>query len=102
MIHVIATIELNSGSTEAFLEAFKRNIPNVRAEEGCIAYGPTVDVDSGIPIQGGVRPDVVTIVEHWTNLEALHAHLEAPHMAAYGIEVKDLVKNVSLQVLQPV
>ena len=101
MIHVIATIELKAGSAEAYLEAFKRNIPTVRAEDGCIAYGPAVDVDSGIPVQGGVRPDVVTIVEQWTSLEALHAHLETPHMAAYHVEVKDMVRNVTLQVLQP-
>ena len=102
MIYVIATIELNQGCKDDFLKIFKDNIPNVRAEKGCISYGPTVDVDSGIPAQAELRSDVVTIVETWDGLDDLHQHLRAPHMAAYREKAKDLVKQVTLQVLQPV
>ena len=101
MIYVIATIDLKDGCKEAFLDIFHRNIPNVKAEKGCITYEPTVDVDSGLPIQIGMREDVVTIVEAWENLDALQAHLKMPHMEAYREEVKDLVNQVSLQVLKP-
>ena len=101
MIYVIAAIELKAGAKEAFLEIFRRNIPNVKAEKGCISYEPTVDLDSGLPIQIGLRENVVTIVEAWENLEALQAHLKTPHMLAYREEVKDLVNEVSLQVLEP-
>jgi quinol monooxygenase YgiN len=34
-------------------------------------------------------------------IAALQAHLKTPHMAAYREEVKDLVDQVSLQVLKP-
>ena len=61
MIYVIATIELNQGCKDDFLKIFKDNVPNVRAEKGCITYEPTVDVDSGIPVQDKLRSDVVTI-----------------------------------------
>jgi quinol monooxygenase YgiN len=101
MIYVIATIDLKGGCKDAFLEIFHRNIPNVKAEKGCISYEPTVDVDSGLPIQIKLREDVVTIVEAWEDLDALQAHLKTPHMAAYREEVKDLVIQVSLQVLKP-
>jgi len=102
MIHVIATIELNQGCKDDFLEIFKDNVPNVRAEKGCINYEPTVDLDSGIPVQDEFRPDVVTIVEAWDDLDALHQHLKAPHMASYREKAKDMVKQVTIQVLQPV
>ena len=102
MIYVIAKIELNEGCKDDFLKIFNSNIPNVRAEKGCISYVPTVDVDSGIPVQDELRSDVVTIVEAWESLDDLHQHLKAPHMATYREEVKDLVKQVSIQVLQPV
>ena len=46
MIYVIAGIELNEGCRDEFLEIFKGNVPKVRAENGCIKYEPTVDVDS--------------------------------------------------------
>ncbi len=102
MIHVIATIELNAGCRENFLKILNENVPKVRAEEGCLAYEPTVDVEPGLPIPVAVRENVVTIVEAWENLEALQAHLKTPHMTAYREAVKDWVNNLSLQVLRPV
>ena len=101
MIHVIARIELNEGCKKEFLEIFSRNVPSVKAEEGCLAYEPTVDVDSGLPIQEELRDNVVTIIESWESLDHLHQHLKMPHMTAYREAVKDLVKGVSLQVLEP-
>ena len=102
MIYVTATVELKGGCKNDFLKIFNKNVPNVRAEKGCITYEPTVDIDSGIPIQVELRPDVIIIMEAWESLDDLHKHLEAPHMATYREEVKDLVKQVTIQVLQPV
>jgi quinol monooxygenase YgiN len=102
MIYVIATIELNQGCKDDYLNILRGNVPNVKAEKGCVTYKPTVDTDSGIPIQGELRSDVVTIVEAWEGLDDLHQHLKTPHMATYRENVKDLVKQVSLQVLQPI
>ncbi len=101
MIYVIATIELKADCKDPYLNILRRNIPNVKAEKGCLTYEPTVDCDSGLPIQGGLRGNVVTIVEAWESLEALLAHLNTPHMLAYREEVKDLVNQVTIQVLQP-
>ena len=66
-----------------------------------VEYEPTVDVDSGIPIQGELRENMVTIVEAWESVDALHAHLKAPHMLTYREQVKDLVKDIRIQVLEP-
>jgi quinol monooxygenase YgiN len=101
MVHVIATIAVKQGKRSEFLEALHRNIPNVRAEAGCVAYTPATDIDSGIGAQETLRDDTVVILEQWESLNHLHAHLQAPHMAAYREEVKDLVDGVTLQVLAP-
>lgn len=101
MIHVIATIEVKPGKREAFLAEFQRIVSLVRAEAGCLEYGPTIDVDSGISVQGPLRENVAVIVEKWESLPALKAHLQAPHMAEYRLRVKDLVAGVQLQILQP-
>lgn len=101
MIHVIATIELAPGKRQAFLDEFRQLVPKVRAEAGCLEYGPTVDVASGIAAQGAVREDTVTVVEKWSDLAALKAHLVAPHMEAYRPRVKDLVRSTKLQILEP-
>jgi quinol monooxygenase YgiN len=55
-----------------------------------------------LPVQGEIRQNTVTLVEAWVNLNALHAHLKAPHMNTYREAVKDYVQDVRLQVLQPV
>jgi len=102
MIHVIATVELAEGKREAFLAEFRKLLPLVRAETGCLEYGPTLDVATGIPVQMPPRENVVTIVEKWQSLDALRAHLAAPHMADYRARVKDFMTSVTLQVLRPV
>jgi quinol monooxygenase YgiN len=101
MIFVIATIEVKPGKRDAFIAEFKQNVPNVLAEKGCIEYGPTVDVQSGLKPQIPMRENVVTIVEKWESLPDLQAHVVAPHMTTYRERVKDLVNGVTLQVLEP-
>jgi len=101
MIHVIATIELNAGQRDVFLAEFHKLVPHVRAEAGCIEYGPAIDVVTDIAAQGPLRENVVTVVEKWEDLPALKAHLVAPHMLEYRPRVKELVKGTTLQILGP-
>jgi quinol monooxygenase YgiN len=101
VIHVIATVELAPGTREAFLVEFRRIVPLVRAEAGCLDYGPTIDLPTGIAVQSPVRDNVVTVVESWESLDALRAHTVAPHMQEYRARVKDYVIRVQIQVLQP-
>jgi quinol monooxygenase YgiN len=102
MLHVIATVELVDGGREPFLREFWRVVPQVRAEAGCIEYGPTVDIETDIAPQIPFRGDVVTIIERWVDLDSLKAHLSASHMIDYRPRVKPFVRRVSLQVLAPV
>ncbi|MAV36458.1 MAG: antibiotic biosynthesis monooxygenase [Planctomycetaceae bacterium] len=102
MIHVIVTVELVPGKREEFLDAFRRVVPQVLDEEGCLEYGPAIDVETSIGAQIASRPDVATIIEKWQSLEHLEAHLVAPHMLEYRPQVKHLIKDSTLQILQPV
>jgi quinol monooxygenase YgiN len=102
MVHVVATITLVAGKREAFLKEFKALVPAVLAEQGCIEYGPTVDLQTNVPVQPPVRDDVVTVVEKWQDIPSLEAHLVAPHMLGYRVKVKDLVRSTQVLVLQPV
>lgn len=101
MIYVVVTIEVKPGKRESFLAEFHKNLPNVRAEKGCVEYGPAVDLKTEIKAQIPLRENVVTVVEKWESLQALHAHLAAPHMATYRERVKDYVAGVTLQILEP-
>lgn len=101
MIHVIATIELQPNSRENYLKILRQNVPNVKAEAGCLTYAPAVDIDSGLTFQETVRPDVVTIVEAWESLDHLVAHLKTPHMLSYRDAAAPFVKKVGVQVMAP-
>jgi quinol monooxygenase YgiN len=101
MIHVIATIRVQPGKRDEMLGHFRELTPKVHAEEGCIEYGPTVDVKTEFPPQQTVGDDAIVVVEKWTSVEALEAHLTAPHMMEYRETVKDIVTDISLLVLEP-
>lgn len=101
MIHLLAHVELHPGTREKWLSAFHAVMPHVHAEDGCLAYEPCIDVDSGLAAQAPIGPDRVVIIERWRDLAALQAHIQAPHMAPYRAAVKPYVKSMTLQVLAP-
>lgn len=101
MISVIAAIELAEGALPQFLDIFHALVPKVHAEQGCIEYGPMIDLATTIDAQPPVRENVVTVVEKWESVEALEMHLICPHMIEYRKQVKDLVRGVTIHVLKP-
>ncbi len=101
MISVLATIELAPGRRDDFLAEFRRIMPLVRQERGCIEYIPMIDLPTSIGAQIPARENVVTIVEKWDSVEALQDHLMAPHMNEYRKAVKGLVVRTELLILEP-
>ncbi len=101
MIHVVAIITAKPGQREAVLEAFRANIAAVRAEDGCIEYGPTTDADGFGGFQAKFGPDTFVVLEKWRDAQALKAHAAAPHMAAYAAKVKDMIATRVIHVLTP-
>ena len=101
MIHVIANIELAEGKKDDFLKIVHKLVPKVKTEKGCLEYGPTIDAPTNIKAQMPVRKNVVTFVEKWESVQALEAHLTAPHMLEYRQEVKGMIVGATLQILQP-
>lgn len=99
MIHVIAVITTKPGKRAEVLDLFHANIPTVRAETGCIEYGPAIDA-AGIT-QAAFGPDTFVVVEKWESPEALAAHAKAPHMAAYAAKAAPLIESRSIHVLNP-
>lgn len=100
VINVIASIKIATGKRAEFIAAFKDNLPAVHAENGCLEYYPAIDIESGIAVQR-TDADTVTIIEKWESLDALRAHLTAPHMLSYRERVKDIVEGSSLTIVEP-
>ncbi len=101
MIGVLATIQLADGRRDDFLAEFAKIVPTVLDETGCLEYGPMVDLETNIPAQPPARDRVVTVVEKWESVEALEAHLLAPHMLEYRKTVKEMVTGTELRILRP-
>ena len=101
MIHVVAIITAKPGMREAILREFRANVPAVRAEKGCIEYGPVVDTPDFGKIQTPFGPDTFVVIEKWESADALRAHAAAPHMAAYAAKTKEMIANRVIHVLSP-
>ena len=101
MIHVIAVVTAKAGMREQILQAFRANVPAVRAEQGCIEYGAAVDADPALTFQTRWGPDTFLAIEKWESLDTLKAHAAAPHMAAYAAKTKDLIANRAVHILSP-
>jgi quinol monooxygenase YgiN len=101
MIHVVAVITAKPGKREDILQHFRANVPAVRAEKGCIEYGPAVDAVPAPPMQTPFGADTFVVLEKWETMDALKAHAAAPHMAAYAAKVKDLIASRVIHILTP-
>ena len=101
MIHVIATLEFEPGKRDHVLEEFKKVVPLVRAETGCLEYTPVIDAETGMGMQSKIGPDKLMVIERWETLQALQAHDVAPHMQAYRTKVKQFIRGRKIRVLAP-
>ncbi|MFC7735495.1 putative quinol monooxygenase [Roseomonas sp. GCM10028921] len=99
MIHVVAVITAKPGQREALLALFRANIPAVLAEEGCIEYGPVIDLPDFGPAQTPIGPDSFMVIEKWSSPETLRAHGAAPHMRAYAEASREMVASRAVHVL---
>ena len=92
MIHVVAILTAKPGQRAALLQALHGNLDAVRAEQGCLEYGPVIDA-ARTPAAFGT--DTILVSEKWANEDALAAHAKSPHMVAYAAASR------AIHVLQP-
>ena len=82
------------GKVDEGLAAFSEVAVPTHAEEGCLAYALHRDPSD---------PDRIVLIERWASLEALHEHLEAPHLQAFRRDSADLwAEPAVVMVLDPV
>jgi quinol monooxygenase YgiN len=102
MLHILVTMQIKDGSMEEFLAICAELRPLVLQEKGCLAYEYTREVPSPLGIQEPLETNRITLIERWESLEALQAHLEAPHMKQAGPRMKDLRSSVTARVLESI
>ncbi len=79
MIVVKATIVVKEGARDEVIALSKNCITETRKESGCIAYESFVATEND---------NTIVIVEEWTDIEALNAHMKTAHFMAFGESAK--------------
>ncbi|MBM4435809.1 MAG: antibiotic biosynthesis monooxygenase [Actinobacteria bacterium] len=73
-ITVIATAHAKPGRGNELLGEMKKNVLPVHQEPGCLHYSLH---------QASDDPDTIVVIERWASEDAITAHGQAPHMAAF-------------------
>lgn len=98
MLHVVAVITAQPGQRAVILRELNAIVPLVRAEEGCIEYGPALDhADSPQPFGA----DSLVVMEKWESKAALDRHLAAPPLRAFIAATEGAVASLAVHVLNP-
>jgi quinol monooxygenase YgiN len=100
MIHVIATIKAQPGNLGGLIQAFREIQPVVKKKVGCVEYGLALHLKSDLPGQGEFDPNEIIIVEKWTGIDALNAHISDAGYQEWFTNVWDLVAGASMQILE--
>jgi quinol monooxygenase YgiN len=88
---------IKPGMMDAFLDECRKIRPLVLAEEGCLQYDYTREVDTGEERQEPVNQNRITLYERWASTEALEQHSAMPYMADFVSRVRLMRESVSIR-----
>ena len=100
-VYVLCRFDLKPDADRAdYIKKTLDVVPTVRAEAGCLGYTLLEDAktDWDKPQRFGER--TLWMLEKWASIDALKAHLETPHMKAFGPTVRPMRTNGTFHVLQ--
>ena len=88
-IVVLAKVYPKEGCKDTIIDLADDLIENTLAEEGNIDY----------QLLKSINDNTLTFIEKWKSLEDLQKHMESPHFQQFGIESKDFVEDMKIQVI---
>ena len=102
-VWVLCRFDLKSDADKAeYIRKTMAVVDTVRAEKGCCEYRLLGDAatDWEKPQRFGDR--TLWMLEKWESIDALKAHLNAPHMKAFGPTVRPMRSGSTFHVLESV
>ena len=102
-VYVLCRFDLKPDASIAnYIDKTLAVVPTVRAEDGCRMYTLLKDAETDWdkPMRFGER--TMWMLEKWDSVDALKAHLETPHMKAFGPSVRPMRTASTFHVLESV
>lgn len=99
-IYVLCRFDLKQGKADEYVKAVNEITAAVRAEKGCRFYFLAGDADTSMAAQQRFGKDVLWMIECWDDEESLKAHLQAPHMKAFGPKARQLRHSNTFHILK--
>ncbi len=99
-IYVLCRFDVKAGTADQYVKAVNTILDAVRAEKGCRFYALVGDAETDMKNQQKFGNDVLWMIECWDDVDALKAHLETPHMKAFGPKIKDIRTSGTFHVLK--
>ena len=99
-VYVLCRFDLQPGKKEAYAEAVRTITDAVRRDKGCRFYSLVGDAETDMTNPMKFGPDVLWMVECWDSVDALKAHLQAPHMKKFAPSARPLRKSGTFHVLK--
>lgn len=93
MIKVVAKYRLKPGVREEYLEIARELAEETKKEEGCIQYVLYEDIK---------EPAILTMIEEWTDEEAINAHMESAHMKRIIPELRALRESTEINLYRQI
>ena len=90
---ILAQITAVPGKEALVRAELEKLIPITRAEAGCINYDLHVDNET---------PGFFVFYENWESRALWQAHMNAPHLAAYGAATAGCVESFVLNEMTPI
>ena len=87
---------------EDYIARTREILDTVRAEKGCFEYRLLGDCETDWEKPQRFGDRTLWMLEKWESIEALRAHLETPHMKAFGPKVRPFRSASTFHVLEDV
>lgn len=102
MVHVIALLQAREGSIDRLIAAFREILPITRRKAGCLEYRLARHLDTRIDGQLPTEPDMLVVMETWTDTATLEAHLADTEYREWYSSVYPLLAGAGMQILEQI
>ena len=100
-VWVLCRFDLKPTADKAdYIARTKEILGTVRKEDGCLEYRLLGDCDTDWEKPQRFGGKTLWMIEKWASLNALKAHLETPHMKAFGPTVRPMRSSSTFHVLE--